>query len=68
MADENEPSWGHYLGLGLQVAVGAVLGLVIGQWLDHRYGWGDKATLIGVGLGIAAGMYLLIREGIRANK
>jgi F0F1-type ATP synthase assembly protein I len=68
MPDRDEPTWGHFLGMGLQVAVGVVLGLVVGSWLDRKYGWTPKATLIGALLGIAAGMYLLIKEAIRMNK
>lgn len=65
---DNEPNWGHFFGLGMQVAVGVVVGLAVGRWLDQRYNWAGRATLIGMLVGLAGGMYLLIRDGIRANR
>ena len=68
MADEN-PNWGHYLGYGLQMAVGVILGVVVGMWIDRKLAnatpWG---TIIGAMLGMAAGMYMLIKDAIRMNK
>jgi hypothetical protein len=66
--DEPDVNWGKMAGIGLQVGVGVALGVIVGHWLDQRYGWTPRATLIGMFLGLAGGMYLLIREGIRANK
>ena len=63
----SDPNWGRYLGLGLEMFVGVVLGYFIGRWLDNRYGW-QYGAVIGSLLGVAAGMYLLIREAIRMNK
>jgi len=67
MARETEPSWGHFLGLGLQIAVGALLGYFIGAWLDGKFGWRQGST-VGALIGIAGGMYLLIKDAIRLNK
>ena len=41
---------------------------VVGAWLDKRFGWNGKGVLIGVLVGLAAGMYLMIKDAIRANK
>jgi F0F1-type ATP synthase assembly protein I len=60
--------WGQYLGIGLQILVGVVLGFFAGDWLDRRYGWTPWGVLIGVMLGLAGGMYLLIKDAIRINK
>ena len=65
---DQDTNWGRFLGIGLEVAIGVILGLVVGRWLDRRYGWEPWGTLVCVMLGLAAGMYLLIKEGIRANK
>lgn len=68
MPNEDESNWGRYLGLGLEMAVGVALGAVVGNWLDKRYGWSGRGTLVGALLGIAGGMYLLIKEAMRLNK
>lgn len=68
MAEKNEPNWGHFLGLGLQMAVGVGLGIWVGSWLDRKFGWNGKGVLLGSMLGLAAGMYLLIKEAVRLNK
>ena len=68
MSDPDNPNWGRYLGLGLEMAIGVGLGLIVGQWLDKRFGWTPWGMLIGVFAGLAGGMYLLIKEAIRANK
>jgi F0F1-type ATP synthase assembly protein I len=67
MPDNNEPNMGRYLGMGLEVAVGVGLGSLVGWWLDKRYQW-SWGMVIGAMIGLAAGLYLLIREAIRMNK
>jgi F0F1-type ATP synthase assembly protein I len=67
MPDNNEPNLGRYLGMGLEVAVGVGLGSLVGWWLDKRYQW-SWGMVIGAMIGLAAGLYLLIREAIRMNK
>jgi F0F1-type ATP synthase assembly protein I len=68
MAKQPEQNWGHFLGLGLNVAVGVGLGALIGWWLDKRYGWSPKGMTIGALVGLAGGMYLLLKEAMKANK
>ncbi len=68
MSNNDEPSAGRFVGIGLQIAVGVGLGILVGRWLDNRYGWTPWGLLIGVMLGLAAGMYLLIKDAIRINK
>ena len=67
MARESS-DWGKVLTIGFEVAVGVALGYAIGHWLDRKYGWGPWGTLVGAMLGLAAGMYLLIKEALRMNK
>jgi ATP synthase protein I len=65
---DDDVNWGRYLGYGLQMLVGVLLGLFGGQWVDrklHSEPWG---LLIGVTLGLTSGMYLLIKDAIRMNK
>ncbi len=54
--------------VGLQVAVGVGVGYGVGYWLGHKYGWGNKGEIIGSMIGLAGGLYLLIKEAIRINK
>ena len=68
MPTSNEPSGGRFLGLGLQLAVGVGLGLAVGSWLDRRYGWSPRGALIGCFLGLAGGLYLLVKEALKANR
>ena len=56
------------LELGLYPAVGVVLGVLIGTWLDHKFGWGSKGVITGAAIGMGSGIYLLFKEGMRMNK
>ena len=68
MPDATDPGWGKHLGVGLQMLVGVVLGYFVGNWLDQKYGWTPWGVVVCVMLGLAAGMYLLIKDAIRMNK
>jgi len=65
---DSNSNWGKYLGMGFEVAVGVGLGYIVGNWLDKKYGWSPWGVLAGTMLGIAAGMYLMIKEALRMNK
>jgi F0F1-type ATP synthase assembly protein I len=65
---DSESDWGKHLGVGLQMLVGVGLGLAVGTWLDKKYGWSPWGVLVGSMLGLAGGMYLLIKDAIRMNK
>lgn len=62
------PNYGALLGIGSEMLVGVVAGWFGGEWIDKRFSCSPWGTMIGTLLGVAAGMYLLIREGIRINK
>jgi len=68
MPQDQEPNWGRHLGLGIQVAVGAALGLWAGSWLDSRLDWTPCGTLGGLMLGLAAGLYLLVKEAMKTER
>jgi len=45
----------YYSSIGLSMALSIFIGLGIGVWLDGKWGSSPWLTLIGLGLGIAAG-------------
>ena len=67
-AADDQVNWGQYVGVGLQIGVGVALGLMVGHWLDNKYQWGPWGTLVCTMLGLAGGMYLLIKDAMRINK
>ena len=66
--DPNEQNWGKYLGIGLEIAVGVALGYVIGAWIDRRWNSSPWGVLAGTMIGLAGGLYLLIKDAIRMNR
>ena len=68
MPEDHDSNWGSLSAIGLQVLIGGGLGVLIGRWLDRKFGSEPWLTLICVALGLASGMYSMIREGIRANR
>ena len=65
---DDDTSWGRHLGVGLQMLVGVALGFFAGNWLDKKYGWSPWGVMVCTMLGLASGMYLLIKDAIRINK
>ena len=45
----------YYSSLGFQIALSIVIGLALGVYLDRKFNLTPWLTLIGLGLGIAAG-------------
>ncbi|MGA2582693.1 MAG: AtpZ/AtpI family protein [Tepidisphaeraceae bacterium] len=68
MPKPDDSNWGKFASIGLEVAVGVGLGLAVGYWIDKRFKTDPWGTLIGAALGFAAGMYLLFKDAMRANK
>jgi F0F1-type ATP synthase assembly protein I len=68
MAKDPQGDWGRMGGIGLEIAVAVGLGVAIGYWVDGRWDSGPWGVLVGAMLGLATGMYLLIRDVIRMNK
>jgi F0F1-type ATP synthase assembly protein I len=66
--DPNQQNWGKYLGIGLEIAVGVALGYFIGAWVDRRWNSSPWGVLAGTMIGLAGGLYLLIRDAIRMNR
>lgn len=54
-------AWGIYGAIGFQLAMMVVGGLLIGNWLDKKWGSSPWLALVGLLLGSIGGFYNLIR-------
>jgi len=64
--DRRSDGWIRYSGIGIEFA-GAIAGFaLIGYWVDRRFGTSPWGLLGGVGLGLAGGLYNLVRESLNA--
>ncbi|MBI2067521.1 MAG: AtpZ/AtpI family protein [Deltaproteobacteria bacterium] len=54
-------AWGIYGAIGFQLAATVVGGLLLGGWLDKRWGMTPWLTLVGLLIGSTGGFYNLIR-------
>lgn len=68
LARQDDSNLGKLAALGLEIGVGAGLGAIVGVWIDRKWHTAPWGVLIGICLGIGAGMYVLIKEAIRVNK
>jgi F0F1-type ATP synthase assembly protein I len=57
----------RYSGLGLELAGAVALFTLLGWWIDGRFGTAPWGVLIGALLGMAGGMFNLVREAMRAT-
>jgi F0F1-type ATP synthase assembly protein I len=65
----DDKNWGKFASSGLELAAGMGVGAAVGYWIDKKRNssnpWG---LLIGMCVGFVAGMYLLIKDAIKANR
>ncbi|OQB39857.1 MAG: putative F0F1-ATPase [Candidatus Latescibacteria bacterium ADurb.Bin168] len=52
------------LSLGIQLALIVVVSVIIGRWVDQRYGTGPWGVLIGAVFGTGSGLYHFIRTAL----
>jgi F0F1-type ATP synthase assembly protein I len=52
----------RHLGLGTQLAMMMVIGVIGGNWLDEKTGWDPLFVLSGSALGITAGIWAVYKE------
>ncbi|HVD60491.1 MAG TPA: AtpZ/AtpI family protein [Gemmatimonadaceae bacterium] len=63
-----EISAANFAGIGIQFALGIVIFLFLGKWIDSRLGSSPAGVIAGVFIGAAAGFYLLIKKVSAAQK
>jgi F0F1-type ATP synthase assembly protein I len=68
MPRQDDSNLGKLATLGLEIGVGAALGAIVGTWIDRKLHSDPWGLVIGILLGFSAGMYMLIKEAIKANK
>ncbi len=68
MAPKDDPGPGKMLASGFEVAAGIGLGAAVGTWIDHHYHSQPWGLLLGMALGFASGIYLLIKDSMKSNK
>ena len=68
MPDRNQesPSWVRFWGIGFNFVGAVVVGAVLGFVADRYLRWTPWGLVCGAMLGVAAGMYNLIRESMAA--
>ncbi|MFQ5723608.1 MAG: AtpZ/AtpI family protein [Terriglobia bacterium] len=56
------------LGMGFSFAAAVAIGVLVGYWLDGKFGTKPLFTLVFSGLGFVAGFLELLRELKRLNR
>lgn len=56
------------MGIGLELVASVAALTAFGWWVDHRFGTAPWGILIGAGLGLAGGMYSMVRSALEATR
>jgi len=64
----NELSVTSYAGIGLQFAIGIILFLYLGKWIDARFGSSPAGVIGGVFIGATVSFYSVYRQLSAAQK
>lgn len=68
MSPNPQPSPWRYAGLGLELAGGIAVFIGIGYLFDRWMGTDPWGMIVGAILGLAGGLYNMIREALQANR
>jgi|HubBroStandDraft_3_1064219.scaffolds.fasta_scaffold03946_3 F0F1-type ATP synthase assembly protein I len=63
-----KPSWPLLSSIGFEVVATVAGAALVGYWIDRHTKSAPWGLLIGSVLGLLAGLYNLVREGLRANR
>jgi F0F1-type ATP synthase assembly protein I len=64
---QNWKGIGTYSTVGLEFAGCALLGLLVGRWLDQKFETGTKLAFVGLAFGLVAGFRAIWRALKQAN-
>lgn len=64
---DDDYGWARWASVGLEFGLAVAVFFLGGRWLDGTLGTDPWLTLTGALLGVAAGMYLLIRTAVRGE-
>lgn len=67
MADSKEPNLWRYFGIGFELAGAVLVLMLIGYGIDHWLGTDPWGLVSGAIIGLAGGLYNLIKTTIRDN-
>jgi F0F1-type ATP synthase assembly protein I len=68
MPKEDDSNWAKFAASGLEIAAGVGLGALVGYWIDGKFHSSPWGMVAGSCLGFAAGIYLLFKDAIKANR
>jgi len=60
--EKGQPSPLRFVGVGFELVVPLLAGVLLGRWLDGRFGTGPWLLLTGTVLGMAAGFLSFLRS------
>lgn len=58
----------RYTGIGFELVAAIGLSILLGWWIDGRFGTEPWGLLVGAFIGVVGGMFNLIRESLAAAK
>ena len=68
MADPKQPNPWRYAHMGLEFAGAALVLTLVGWYVDRTWGTRPWGAVIGACLGFTGGMYLFIKDALKANR
>jgi F0F1-type ATP synthase assembly protein I len=66
--DEDRPSWLRFSGIGIEFAAAVAGFTLVGWWVDRHWNCSPWGVVTGAVLGLAGGMYNMIRKALGAFK
>ena len=68
MASGDDTNWAKYTTLGFEMAGAIGLCAFLGWAADRHFHWTPWGVTVGSLVGVAAGMYVLLRQALQMNK